>query len=439
MATSGLPPDMPVEPTLKCNPATGRCSPAPRPTESSETLLGEEPTSTTAPLPTDLALATAISTPVETGSVAPVTTIDAATPSGNAPSSAQSGDTRRGGNGGVSPGAVAGIAIGTAVIGAAIAFLVAFLLFKKRRARESGNGMAMAKYDSNPELVSLSLAKGQGDYSQISPAPPLVAAPAVGQRESVQMANMSNSSDPLAGILPPPADASAVRSSVSSLFEHISRHVDNFYRDVHASITPSMEDDISRFGNSSTPMVDLLQGTSSPTVAIKHALTGYVLAITSPETDDEETLFPKEIASVPTGAGKDRLLETPDLTVPYLLHRRLSSYLHNSTSQHGSQAATSSSIREAAEHFALTFFPWANPGCSDQERDEDLVQIIQSSLDTMIWLYGQPFLYDFMWEGVGSRGIIVSPGLVKLSDGSGRVVREGERGEVLIEPKVVGA
>jgi hypothetical protein len=44
-----------------------------------------------------------------------------------------------------------------------------------------------------------------------------------------------------------------------------------------------------------------------------------------------------------------------------------------------------------------------------------------------IWLFGQSDTYDFEWEGVGERGIVINPGLVKRkraeSDGYDSVVQ----------------
>lgn len=108
------------------------------------------------------------------------------------------------------------------------------------------------------------------------------------------------------------------------------------------------------------------------------------------------------------------------------LHRRLSVYLYDTSCSHQSRSrnswALSSGIREAAEHFSLTFFPWANPTDNDQERDERLIHIISSALSLRIWLFGQPNVYDFSWERAGSRGVVVSPALVRRTDG--RVILE---------------
>jgi hypothetical protein len=92
---------------------------------------------------------------------------------------------------------------------------------------------------------------------------------------------------------------------------------------------------------------------------------------------------------------------------------------------------TSSAIREAAEHFSLAFFPWANPTFGDQERESDLAGIMTEALEIRIWLAGQIGEWDFEWEIPGRGAVIVSPSLV---------VRENERGprRVVLDQSVVG-
>lgn len=64
------------------------------------------------------------------------------------------------------------------------------------------------------------------------------------------------------------------------------------------------------------------------------------------------------------------------------------------------------------------------------------MQIISDALDASIWLYGQPYLYEFVWEGVGKRGTVVAPGLAKLTDGRGRIC---ERPQILLEAVVLAS
>jgi len=110
------------------------------------------------------------------------------------------------------------------------------------------------------------------------------------------------------------------------------------------------------------------------------------------------------------------LYADPSVTTAASLHRRVSVYLYTAISSAENSRESrlgQSNIREAAEHFSLTFFPWANPTCSDQDKDDDLGRIITEALEVRIWLFGQPDIYEFEWEGTGRRGVLISPGLVR--------------------------
>lgn len=126
----------------------------------------------------------------------------------------------------------------------------------------------------------------------------------------------------------------------------------------------------------------------------------------------------------------------PDVVAAASLLRRVSAYLYTTTSSaHESRQSwmAHSSAREAAEHFSLTFFPWANPTSSDQQRDEELTFIIMEALEISIWLFGQPDVYEFQWGGAGRGGVVVSPGLVRRT-----VVSGEERDTMVVEGAVVG-
>ena len=46
-----------------------------------------------------------------------------------------------------------------------------------------------------------------------------------------------------------------------------------------------------------------------------------------------------------------------------------------------------------------------------------------------IWLIGQPGVYEFLWDGVGSRGVVVRPEVVMIEEGK-------ERREVVLDGRV---
>ncbi|KAF3046124.1 hypothetical protein E8E12_011237 [Didymella heteroderae] len=347
-------------------------------------------------------------------------------------------------NGGVSKGAVAGIAIGTCIVGAAIAFIVAWLLFKRRDKKfiEKTCPSGYPIYaDSSPELVKVQKSAANGSpYVQVSQTQmrtpiPIPARVAVASPQAVN--------DALTGILPPAASEHDVGIRISAVFAEIKRHVDTYYRDVHASITPSMDSDLSSFGKD-IDMLELLQSCSHPTVALKHALAAFILTITAPrQGGDEQTLWPSEL----THFIKSQDSDSTQLAMAQALHRRLTVHIYTqknaisptnrSQSRLSNLSAlsltrkTSSAIREAAENFSLTFFPWANPTFGDQEREGDLAGIMTEALETRIWLAGQTGEWDFEWGFLGRGLIVVSPSLV---------VREYGRGprRVVMDQNVVG-
>jgi hypothetical protein len=130
-----------------------------------------------------------------------------------------------------------------------------------------------------------------------------------------------------------------------------------------------------------------------------------------------------------------RFLVDSNVSAAHALHRRLSVYLYNAANLHSASRRSwsfQSQIREAAEHFSLTYFPWANPVADDQEKEDDLTRIISEALETSIWLFGQPGEFEYRWDSVGTRGLVVSPELVRRDVGD-----RDTRGRVVLESGVV--
>lgn len=357
-------------------------------------------------------------------------------------------------NQGVAPGAVAGIAIATTLLGAAIALIAAFFIFKRRQNAKIAYKDSRA---TTPELMA-SL-KGGNHRSYVSISQSITKPPAVASsvpkaaKGDLDLASLTHSSDFLKDILPKAADENTVKNRCAGLFNQILRHVESYYRDVHANMTPSMESDLARFGSESLNMVMMLQESSMPTVAIKHALSGFIMSIVSPDGEEQATLFPAEIAGLKKserlgatdGMSSPHLFSTilserctnlsnTDDQAAYIIYKRLAVHLHSPDA--ASLQARQADIREAAEHFALTFFPWINPTVQDQEKDQELIKIMNSALELSIWLYGQPYQYEFMWEDPGFRGTAITPGLTRTTDRRGKKVFPPH---VLLEPIVVAS
>jgi hypothetical protein len=261
-----------------------------------------------------------------------------------------------GGGGGVSNGAVAGIAIGTALAGAAIALLVAFLIFKRRNGKRGGGFAGGEKYASTPELLPSLGQNGSSSYQPVrdlsNVPPPVIAAAAIPHHRS------TSSLPSLLGVgaLPPPADESVIASKISTLFKQIHLHVENFYRDVHASITPSMEPELAKFGMGNTSMTELLRSSSQPTIAIKHALVAYVLGITSADGAEDETLFPKEVVGI---SAKEQITNSQGKHEPnqHVRYRLETNQVRSLTIIRPIQTPRSSPLHLVKFHSILSFAP----------------------------------------------------------------------------------
>ncbi|KAI8934802.1 hypothetical protein NX059_008485 [Plenodomus lindquistii] len=342
----------------------------------------------------------------------------------------------------LSSGAVAGIAIAMLIAGAAIALLAAFFVFKRRDRTRSSN-VANKDYttygDSTPEFVmmqqqkNISMGGRNSPYVQVSqtatPAPAIISTASPASAQHVHDINV-------AAFLPPATPESKVYNKVMGLFRECHSHIETYYRDVHASITPSMEPGLAQFGSNDVNMAELLQDCSSPTTVLKHAIVAWVLGITRPRSGENgETMFPEELERLHSREAQGDSAN-PNVTAASVLHRRLSVYLYNAALPVGRSRSlsTQSDAREAAEHFSLTFFPWADPSASDQDRDDALASLIQLALDINVWLYGEPSLYAFEWEETGRRGVLVSPSLIKWTDSA-----EGSDRKVVVEGVVMAA
>jgi hypothetical protein len=247
-------------------------------------------------------------------------------------------------------------------------------------------------------------------------------------------------SDALAGILPPSPSDHQVLNRLTALFGTIHTHIDTFYRDVHATVTPSMAADLASFGKD-VDMPALLQGCARPTAALKHALVAYVMERTAPPDDfsrsssssgsrSDTSLWPADLThalslhtSTPTPTSP-----SSGLAAALALHRRLTIHLYTSlytSSPLGSPRHSTPSLslpsptalRAAAEHFSLTFFPWLDPSLDDSERESDLAEVLISALQCRIWMLGLEGGWGFEWLESGNGVVVVRPAVAVRGEG----------------------
>jgi hypothetical protein len=182
---------------------------------------------------------------------------------------------------GVSKPAAAGIGVGCAVGGAFLALVIGYLFFRKRekrhyRRRSSRTQRSHAGFVADKEAATT----------------------AVAQQPTVD--------DDLDRLLPQEADDNTVRKKAATLFDQLELHVENYYRDVKVTITPTMESELSRFSSRhlSEPLVAFLNSTSRPRELIKHSLAFYVLSLTSATGESTRSLLPPEIVEMVSTLNK---------------------------------------------------------------------------------------------------------------------------------------
>jgi hypothetical protein len=121
--------------------------------------------------------------------------------------------------------------------------------------------------------------------------------------------------------------------------------------------------------------------------------------------------------------------------------RVLTSYLHSVPAIDPAYiAARDSAITTAASAFCTAFAPWSTRTQSHATRLQNLVTIMQSAADAGLLIFAQPAAFRWVWDvdgnvpgGSGARDIVVTPGLVKVTDDDARVLG---RPQVMV-PQVV--
>ena len=96
-------------------------------------------------------------------------------------------------------------------------------------------------------------------------------------------------------------------------------------------------------------------------------------------------------------------------------------------------------LQDAAGDFSQSFSPWVNPRHGDGEKEEHIMQVLSNAVDLSVWLFGQPFLYNFNWNEQGSGlkgGVVITPGLVKMTDSKGVIMAKPQ---VLLDATIVQA
>ncbi|KAL5338036.1 hypothetical protein BJX70DRAFT_219084 [Aspergillus crustosus] len=110
----------------------------------------------------------------------------------------------------------------------------------------------------------------------------------------------------------------------------------------------------------------------------------------------------------------------------------LASYLYKSSTSSSQTSTPSASAsgtladapKSLAAAFSKAFAPYTALSFTSEDRCEHMLTLANETAELGIWLFGQPCVFEFVWEytgdGSGSRnGFCVTPGVVKVADERG--------------------
>ncbi|KAK5077492.1 hypothetical protein LTR70_009696 [Exophiala xenobiotica] len=345
---------------------------------------------------------TALSTTSDSSAVASAAQAGAstATPSGTASNSKNSGK-------------IAGAAVGCFITGALVVALVSFFLFKKRSQRN--RYAARSTYLPGPEPRY----GGEKGTPMVSVAP-------VGNLD----------------FLPQQADDAEVQRKLSTVIDQIDQHVENFYSNRNIRLNANLEDELSRFETSelAQPLAACFEHTTNPTALIKHCLAFHIFNLTLAPGEGTQPLLPAELAGTIAAVYNKSLSPSTsnDLVAAFSSWKALTRYLRpDLTRDPTASRSTIDNTARIASHFTQVFSPWSSTQYSDEHRNRHLTELINHSVQTAIWLFGQPDAFRFDWAtpaqdvrqstaGRNANSVVIVPAVFKMTHNGARLGGGGQ-------------
>ncbi|KAI9870378.1 MAG: hypothetical protein M1830_004320 [Pleopsidium flavum] len=228
----------------------------------------------------------------------------------------------------------------------------------------------------------------------------------------------------LESYLPQSADDKAVKNNVSTLFEQIELHVENFYHDSTVSMYADADPELSKFDSPylPRPLTTLFPQSRSRIPLIKHCLAQFIVSSISIPTNHERSFLPPDFVVLPNTieSCKSSKPKKPGFDEILARWRVLSAYLRPDPTEDPSYISRRDrAVSEAVQAFSRAFKPWRNSKYRDEDRVRSLTEIMKSAADLGIWLFSQPSTFKFHWGGredTKEHTIVVAPALLKMAD-----------------------
>ncbi|KAJ6032621.1 hypothetical protein N7540_003353 [Penicillium herquei] len=383
--------------TVSETPVTSTETPA-LSTETPVTSTETPVAATTTPVTTDIPAVTT-TTSATSAALINTSTTGSATPSSSASASAINNAVHSTSNKGFSTGALAGGIVGAFVGGCLIAFVVAFLLFRKKK---PGNSAAAGSY------ASVSAAEGA--------AKPIVS---YATKNGTVASESFGAAAVAAAFIPESADDGTVSNKIESLFDQISLHIDNYYVRLASSplLTTEEKESISRYDSPFIPesLASLVSVGKTQRAALTHALAYALLEAIRPASD-AGSLLPACFRWSPL----QNSLGHPDTAQDAAAFnwRMLTSQLNTSAAS----ARDDQYINALVADFTTTFATYRNGDFPQSEQVAHLTSVVKAAFDLGVWLFAQPCTFHFDWQSGnhGERQLVIFPSVLKVCDERGR-------------------
>ncbi|KAJ5726653.1 uncharacterized protein N7483_008010 [Penicillium malachiteum] len=383
--------------TLSETPATPTATSTATPAATTETPAAATTTPVTTEVPT-VAATTSTTSPTIINTFTVGSAMASASAAASASASAISDAVHNTSNKGFSTGALAGGIVGAFVGGCLIAFVIASLLFRKRK---PGNSAGAGSYGS------ASAAEGGKPVVSYATKNGTVAS------ESFGPATVT------AAFVPESADDGTVSNKIESLFDQISLHIDNYYVRLASNplLTTEEKESLSRYNSPFVPesLASLLSVGKPQRAALTHALAYALLEAIRPASD-AGSLLP---ACFRWGPLQDSLGHPNTAQDAAAFNwRMLTSQLNASAAS----ARDDQYINAFVAEFTTTFATYRNGDFPQSEQVAHLTSVVKAAFELGVWLFAQPCTFKFDWQSgsTGESQLVIFPSVLKVCDERGR-------------------
>jgi hypothetical protein len=249
--------------------------------------------------------------------------------------------------------------------------------------------------------------------------------------------------------LPDEAADSLIISEFSKIDDKINNHVQSFFKGVTSGNYDSLANVALReVGNkiplTGTQIIKVLANVNNQTVVLRFLIAWIIVSRMALESSPESSLLPPGIAQAIQSMADIRSNDKGTLTssrtmlmqanfgytvrMAFLTKwRTVTAFLMNITASQTTSSSTTtipeSNIQKAATYINSIVAPYASKSDENAARLKNLEEIVRRASRVTAILFSQPVFWRFDWVN-DSNGFVVFPGLVKITDSTGNILKD---------------